>query len=262
MPGYLRYTYALDDRELERLRRELSARSQPLVEVGKTPCKVLNPQMLIGYATPDSWNQGSCRRRGSWYRRSEKAGKYLVGSAFRLEGFPGGTVISETNFSPPRLPSREEQLELIQSEVYQSEKPADWENVESSEVMELFKDFKSMGTREIPALLKRLKPLGLRGLAKATVLFREIFVTNCANHANFLDPRYFVEENGEKIPYSISDNTLFICSACAEYFDLVGSGFRTKLVVPCLGSAIYGIMKVNRYYRVEKLPAEGKAQRA
>jgi hypothetical protein len=243
----------LDERELARLKAELSARNQALPEIEKTPCKVLDPKIPVGAATPDSWNQGSCQRRGSWYRRSEKAGKYLVGSAFRLEGFPGGTVITETTFTPPRLPGRDEQLELIQSGIYQSEKPADWENVESSEVMELFKDFKSMGTREIPALLKRLKPLGLRGLAKATVLFREIFVTNCANHANFLDPRYFVEEKGEKVPYSISDNTLFICSACAEYFDLVGSGFRTKLVVPCLGAAIYGIMEVNRYYRVEKL---------
>jgi len=255
MPGYLRYTYALDAGELERLRRELSARNQSIVEVEKTPCKVLDPQIPIGYATPEAWNRGSCRRRGSWYRRSEKAGKYLVGSAFRLEGFPGGTVINEANFSPPRLPGREEQLELIRSEIYQSEKPDDWEKVESLEIMELFKDFKSMGTREIPALLKRLKPLGLRGLAKATVLFREIFVTNCANHANFLDPRYFVKENGEKIPYSISDNTLFICSACAELFDIVGGKFSTKLVVPCLGAAIYGRMEVNRYYRVEKIPA-------
>ena len=255
MPGYLRYTYALDERELARLKAELSARNQALPKIEKTPCKVLDPRIPIGYATPDSWNQGSCRRRGSWYRRSDQAGKYIVGSAFRLEGFPGGTVITETTFTPPRLPGREEQLKLIQSEVYQSEKPVDWENVESSEVMELFKDFKSMGTREIPALLQRLKPLGLRGLAKATVLFREIFVTNCANHANFLDPRYFVEENGEKIPYSISDNTLFICSACAELFDIVGAKFRTKLVVPCLGAAIYGLMEINRYHRVEKIPA-------
>lgn len=253
MPEYLRYTYALDERELARLKAELSARNQALPEIEKTPCKVLDPRIPIGYATPDSWNQGSCKRRGSWYRHSDKAGKYIVGSAFRLEGFPGSTVITETDFTPPRLPGREEQLELIQSEVYQSEKPVDWEKVESSEIMELFKDFKSMGTREIPALLKRLKPLGLRGLTKATVLFREIFVTNCANHANFMDPRYFVEENGEKIPYSISDNTLFICSACAEYFDLVGSGFRTKLVVPCLGAAIYGIMRINRYHQVRKL---------
>ncbi|MDD5225031.1 MAG: hypothetical protein PHE84_13690 [bacterium] len=253
MSEYLRYTYALDERELARLKAELSARNQALPEIEKTPCKVLDPRIPIGCATPDSWNQGSCKRRGSWYRRSGQAGKYLVGSAFRLEGFPGGTVITETNFTPPRLPGREEQLELIQSKVYQSEKPVDWENVESSEIMELFKDFKSMGTREIPALLKRLKPLGLRGLTKATVLFREIFVTNCANHANFMDPRYFVEENGEKIPYSISDNTLFICSACAEYFDLVGSGFKTKLVVPCLGAAIYGIMRINRYHQVRKL---------
>lgn len=253
MPEYLRYTYALDDRDLERLRRELSGRGIPLVEVEKTPCKVLDPRLSIGYATPEAWNQGSCRRRGSWYRQSEKAGKYLVGSAFRLEGFSGGTVIKEANFSPPRLPGREEQRELTRSEVYQSEKPVDWENVQSAEIIELHKDFRSMGTREIPALLKRLKPLWLRGLAKATVLFREIFVTNCANHANFLDPRYFVEEKGEKIPYSISNNTLFICSSCAEYFDIVGSGFRTKLVVPCLGAAIYGIMEVNRYYRVQKL---------
>lgn len=258
MPGFQRYTYFVDRSEHERLREWFAAEGLRMYPAPDVPCRVLDPSRPVSFAAPESWNFGFCRRRGSWYRESPRSGQILIGNAFPIDRLPGGTVITDSDFSPPRLPSREEQKKLIESEKYRSGKPDEWERVSRREIIDMFRGFKSMGTREVARLMKQMKPRGLTGMAKAAFLFRRIFLTNCANHANFMDPRYSVETEGEIIPYSISDNTLYICSACAEMFNLVGNEYRVKMVVPCVGAALYGFLEVNRYYRVEQLERSGK----
>ncbi len=102
-------------------------------------------------------------------------------------------------------------------------------------------------------VMRQMRPLGLRGIAKAAFLFKEVFITNCANHSNFIDPRYYLEEEGKIIPYSISPHSIEVCSSCAEYFDIVGSKYKTKLVVPCVGAVLYAGMAADRYYKVQKM---------
>lgn len=241
---------------MDRVRRQATEKNGDIAEVCDVPCRVLDPNNPVAVAAPHTWNQGFCQRRGSWYRESPKNSQYLVGSSSPLAGLEAGTVITDSDFTPRRFPSRDEQKEMIRSEAYQSARPDEWEKVSNLEIIEIFKGYKVMGARETARLIKKMKPLGLRGMARAAFFFREIFLTNCANHANFIDPKYCVEEEGRVVPYSINPDTLYICSACAEMLDIVGSEYQVKMVVPCVGAALYGLMEVNRYYRVEKLGGE------
>jgi len=253
---FRRYAYFVRSEDLEQVRRQVKEKDGGITEVFDVPCRVLDPTNPVAVAAPHTWNQGFCQRRGSWYRQSPKKGQYLIGSSFPLTGFEEGTVITDSDFTPRRFPSRDEQREIIRSEIYQSGRPDEWEKVSNLEIIEIFKGYQVMGARETARLINKMKPLGLRGIARAAFFFREIFLTNCANHANFMDPKYFIEENGKVVPYSIKPDTMYICSSCAEMFDIVGSQHRVKMVVPCVGAALYGLMEVNRYYRVEKLGGE------
>ncbi|MEJ2522914.1 MAG: hypothetical protein P8080_08555, partial [Gammaproteobacteria bacterium] len=57
------------------------------------------------------------------------------------------------------------------------------------------------------------------------------------------------------VPYSIG-RTGEICSACLEFFNVIGGRFRNKLVVPCPGAVIYAGLPVNRYIEVLSPAAE------
>ena len=249
---YLRYTYFIPAAELEELKTELHRTGHTLKEFKETPCAILNPRFPAALAAPAAWTAGFCKRRGSWFLESPRRDQYLLGLSFPLPG-RGGTVIRASDFFPDRLPTRAEEYELIKSSQYQTEKPKEWENVSLMEIVELARGLKSMGTREVAALIKQGKSLGLKGAAKAVFMFKEIFVTNCANHANFMAPKYFVEGKCGIAPYSIAANTLYICSSCAEMFGIVGREYPFKFVVPCLGAALYGGLEVNRYYEVEMI---------
>ena len=61
--------------------------------------------------------------------------------------------------------------------------------------------------------------------------YEELFIKHCANHANFIEPEYYIKDE-EPIPYSIGKTT-HICSACLEFFNIIGSKWKKKLVVPC-----------------------------
>jgi hypothetical protein len=51
------------------------------------------------------------------------------------------------------------------------------------------------------------------------------------------------------VPYSI-DKTSQICSACLEYFNIIGANFSKKYLVPCPGAVLFCGMAANRYYEV------------
>ncbi|MDQ1336608.1 MAG: hypothetical protein QG552_3558, partial [Thermodesulfobacteriota bacterium] len=78
-----------------------------------------------------------------------------------------------------------------------------------------------------------------------------LYQSHTANHANFIHPRFFVEENGLKIPYSI-DRSAHLCSCCVELFQVLGANFERKFVAPCPGATIFARLKPDRYLLVER----------
>lgn len=139
------------------------------------------------------------------------------------------TIILDRKFRPPGLPDREEQLAMISRKSYQNAKPDKWDKIADDD----------------PELHdKWLKIMGVRGIT-----YEELFITHCANHANFIEPEYFVVEENGPVPFSI-DRTSHICSACLEFFNIIGPGFKKKLVVPCPGAVLFAGMAPNRYYEV------------
>ena len=194
----------------------------------------LSREVEIGFVSPDAWgNYPFCRRPLSWYKASSFVGRILVVSSFELQEyhFTPETIIRESNFQPPQLPGREGKLKMIEQESYQKAKPPEWEDIDA----------------EGPELHNQwLKIMGVRGVS-----YEELFITHCANHANFIEPVYsIVEENGP-VPYSI-DKTSHICSACLEFFNIIGANFRKKYVVPCPGAVLFAGMAANRYYEVTR----------
>jgi hypothetical protein len=231
-----KFTYWLSEVDFENLRSELAARSQPMYQVNKAVCVPLARKVKIGYIPPESWQKYKlCRRQLSWYAGSRFAGQYLVVSDFRLDdfGFFPNTIIRKSRFRPKELPGRKPEIcrQLIERESYRRLAPAEWETFDAQEIEE----------QE-----RRMAIMGVRG-----VDYRDIFLVHCANHANFLEPKYFLDERDVgKVPYAI-EQTKRICSACLEFYNIIGEGFRKKLVVPCPGAVLFAGMGVNRYYEVE-----------
>ena len=82
--------------------------------------------------------------------------------------------------------------------------------------------------------------------------FDKIFMSHSANHANFLDPKFFVQLNGAPAPYSIADS-LRVCSSCLELFNILGGQWPVKYVIPCIGAVQFAHLPLNRYLRVEMI---------
>ena len=129
----------------------------------------------------------------------------------------------------PALPDREEQRALIQRDSYRNSRPEEWENI---------------GAEDREAQQKWLKVMGLQGLT-----FEELFISHCANHANFIEPAYQVLEDHQPVPYSLG-KTRTVCSACLEFYNIIGASFQKKYVVPCPGAVLFAGMVPNHYYEV------------
>ena len=202
-------------------------------EARKAVCTPLSRHVEIGIVIPDTWRKTQlCQRPLSWYWNSPLAGRYLVISAGALDiyGLAPQIILRKTAFRPPALPGEAQQRQMIQRPSYINAKPPAWDKL----------DDQDGASQE-----QWLRVMGLRGRR-----FQDLFITHCANHANFIEPEYFIERNGEQIPYSIGA-TNQICSACLEFFNIIGGAFRYKLVVPCPGAVIYAGLPVNRYIEVE-----------
>jgi hypothetical protein len=232
MKDYKKYTYWLQEKEFRDLENHWKQEGVRLIEAKNASCAPLSKEVEIGFVPLEAWGKNPfCKRPSFWYEKSAYAGKILVISSFDLieYQFTPETIIRECRFRPPILPNREEKLRLIDQRHYQQLKPTEWEDIDS----------------ESPELHNQwLRAIGLRGVS-----YEELFITHKANHANFIEPAYFIMEKNEPVPYSI-DKTSHICSACLEFFNIIGSQFRKKMVVAVPGAVLYAGMSANRYYEV------------
>lgn len=229
---YKKYTYWFRQKEFCDLEDRWEKKGLKLVEAKNAACDPLSKEIEIGFVPLEAWGKNPfCKRPSSWYQASPFAGRILVISSFDLQEYhvTPETLIRESRFRPPILPNREEKLRLVDREHYQQSKPGEWEDIDA----------------EGPELHNQwLKAIGLRGVS-----FEELFITHRANHANFIEPAYFIFEESRVVPYSI-DKTSYICSACLEFFNIIGADFKKKYVVPCPGAVLYAGMITNRYYEV------------
>lgn len=234
--AYQKFCYWIDREDLERVRENYDQKGIELQDEARIPCRVLRTSREVSYLSPSAW-YGFCKRRTSWYWKSEKAGKTLIASNQSLDHLDIGNpiIIGESNFKPDQLPTFQESLKLIQSKKYQDQKPSAWEEVEPIEI----EFYQTWFERHLP---------------NETFDFDKIFVSHCANHANFIDPKFFVTLNGIIVPYSISDS-VHVCSSCMEFFNILGAEWPIKYVVPCIGAVLFARLPVDQYLEVKFLNA-------
>jgi len=228
---YVKYIYWLPEEGEKDLRFELDSRNIRLKSGKAVVCTGLDEITKIISVSPEVWD-GTCRRQGSWYRRSDKSGQYLIISSFELDGFERykAAVITRSDFLLPRRVTREEKGEMIRDEEFKVLVPEEWYAVSDLE--------------------KRLWTRWARRLGSEED-WDSLFLTHTACHANFIKPRFFVESDGQKVPYSI-DRSANLCSCCLELFQIVGTAWRKKLVAPCAGAVIFSRLLKDSYLLVEK----------
>jgi hypothetical protein len=230
--GYQKYVYWLDFDEAPRLRGVLKRQGMVPTDIKKAVCLPLSRQIDIGWVGPEVWQSFAlCRRQLSWYRHSPLHGKTLLVSSTELtEKFPPpAAILQNSNFRPGGLPKKQDWPTLIKRESYLKARPKEWEDLRAEDQEQQ----------------KRwLAVMGLGGTS-----FEELFVGHCANHANFIEPRYYALEDGQPVPYSLG-RTVTVCSACLEFFNVIGGSFRKKYVVPCPGAVLFAGMVPDHYYEV------------
>ena len=229
---YRKHIYWLTRDEEARLRDELRSREIKLKNAKGIVCTPLDVINKISSVAPEVWND-TCSRQGSWYRTSEKNGLYLIVSSFELEDYEDqkSAVLTESDFVPPRLASLENKKALSEDPRLRESIPEDWEQVEEIE--------------------KRIYLRWAKRLGSDVQEYDFLYLSHTANHANFINPHFFVEDKDGVIPYSI-DKSAHLCSCCVELFQVLGGEFHRKLVAPCPGATIFARLKPNRYLLVER----------
>ena len=194
-------------------------------------CPGLDEISKIISVSPDVWD-GTCHRQGSWYGKSEKNGKYLIISSFELEGFEHyrEAVITRSDFLLPRPATREEKEEMVEDEEFKCLIPQEWHIISDLEKRIWMRWARRLGSEED---------------------WDTLFLTHTATHANFIKPRFFIESDGQTMPYSI-DMSANLCSCCLELFQVIGNTWRKKLVAPCPGAVIFSRLPKDRYLMVER----------
>jgi hypothetical protein len=232
MPGYQKFCYWVTADSSAWVKRRLEQKGAQPIEETRIPCRVLRTSWEISYAAPAAWS-GFCKRRTSWYLKSDKAGKFLVVSRTSLDDLDIGNpiMITESDFIPRRLPSPEEIVPLIRSQEFQNKKPSSWEKVDPLE-----KEF-------YQKWYERHRP-------DEPFDFEKVLAHHSANHANFLDPKFFITLNDARVPYSIAES-IHVCSSCVEFFNILGSQWSLKYVVPCIGAVQFAHLPLDRYFEVK-----------
>ena len=232
MTKYQKFCYWVDADCLKKVREHVEQSGGEFDDEARIPCRVLRASREFSYCAPTAW-YGFCRRRTSWYWESEKAGQHLIVSSTSFDDLDMGTpiIITESSFKPDRLPSSDEIAQLVKSQEYQKRKPRAWEEVEPIDI-----DFYQTWFERHP----ENEPFD----------FDKIFMSHSANHANFLDPKFFVKLNGATVPYSIADS-IHVCSSCLELFNILGEQWPVKYVIPCIGAVQFAHLPLNRYFKVE-----------
>lgn len=238
---FTRYIYWMEEDDFNAMKESLPKEGVKLSGVMMTPCEVLRAKGNKAlYASPQVWSF-MCKRQGSWYRESERAGKYMVASEKKLpEKYDAflDTEMRESDFLPESLPTAEEMEKLIDSKEYRDSKPEQWEQKGIKDAVM----FKTMFT-----------VTGFWGIGDN---LNKHWLSHKANHANYLAHHFTTEVEGEKVPYSIAENA-GICSSCVEMFNVIDEKSR-KLVRACPGAVTFGFIKRDKYYDVnpgKKVPA-------
>lgn len=231
MSGYKKFCYWIDSHGLKIVRKDLEWREIQLDDETRIPCRVLRSSTETIFLAPPAWN-GFCKRRTSWYRKSEMAEKFLIvsNSPLNLPDLDHPIIITESNFKPDRFPSFDEISQLIQSREYQKRKPSEWDKPDPLE-----KDFYQRWFE--------------RNRINEPFDFEKILMSHSANHANFFDPKYFATLNGCMVPYSIADS-IHVCSSCLEFFNILGDQWSLKYVVPCIGAVQFAHLPIDQYFEV------------
>jgi len=226
----VKHIYWLTEEKEGQLKRTLAERGIKLKSGKAVVCPGLDEITKIISVAPKVWS-GTCQRQGSWYKRSAKNGLYLIISSFDLEGFEPykQAVITRSDFILPNPATRKEKQEMIEDEGFRPSVPKEWYEVSDFE--------------------KRLWIRWARRLGSEDD-WDTLFLTHTANHANFTKPRFFLEDDGHIIPYSI-DRSANLCSCCLELFGVIGEEWKKKLVAPCSGAVVFSRLEKDRYLLVE-----------
>jgi hypothetical protein len=232
MMGYKKFCYWVDFHRLKAVRSNLEGTKIDLPDESRIPCRVLRASKEIIYLLPSAWD-GFCKRRTSWYRKSNMAGKFLIVSNSPLDvpDLESPIIIAGSNFMPDRRPNPDEIFQLVRSKEYQKRKPSEWDKPDPLE-----RDFYQRWFER----QQRKEPFD----------FDKILLSHSANHANFLDPKFFTNLNGTMVPYSIADS-IYVCSSCLEFFNILGSQWPTKYVVPCIGAVQFAHLPIDQYFEVK-----------
>lgn len=233
---YRKFVYWLSESEERELRDRLAGRGTKVKTVRGVVCPALDRSARVSSVSPKTWDE-TCARQGSWYRASEKNGRYLVVSPDPILGLDGrwAAVITLSAFTPPRLATVSEEAEMARDPSLKRNIPPGWYRVRSGEKR---------------AFLRWASQLG-----SSVGEFRALFLAHTANHANFISPRFFVrDDGGNAIPYSL-DRSAHLCSCCLELFQVIGGHFKKKLVAPCPGAVRFARLDPDRFFLVER-PSE------
>jgi len=231
MSEYKKFCYWVDFQSFKAVRRDLEERGIELPDESRIPCRVLRASKETAFLAPPAWN-GFCRRRTSWYRKSKMAGKFLIvsNSPLDIPDQENPIIIMGSNFMPDRLPDPDDFSQMIRSKEYQKRKPPEWDRPDPLE-----NDFYQRWFER----QQRKEPFD----------FDKILLSHSANHANFLDPKFFIKLNGTIVPYSIADS-IHVCSSCLEFFNILGGQWPVKYVVPCIGAVQFAHLPMDQYFEV------------
>ena len=172
--SYQKFVYWLDESAFDAFKADIEVDEVSLTETRKAVCSPLSKRVELGYVLPSTWGRFElCKRQLSWYHRSLYYGKILLVSSFDLDayGMRCDVLIRQSVFKPQRLPSEKEKAELIKRLSYRRSRPEEWEDIASQDMKE----------KE-----RWLNVMGFRGIK-----FEDLFVSHCANHANFIETGFF-----------------------------------------------------------------------
>lgn len=230
--SYLKHIYWLDPDEAARLKASLESKGIKVKSAKGVVCTPLDEINKVSLVAPEVWDD-TCARQGSWYRASDKNGLYLVISSFEIDeiSHKKAATIRPVAFQPPRLAEDEDKREMVGDPEFVARVPAGWHKVGEVE--------------------KRVYVRWANRLGSEVEDFDFLYLSQTANHANFIKPRFYVVEDGRVIPYSI-DRSAHLCSCCLELFQVLGEEFPQKLVAPCPGATIFARLKPDEYLLVKK----------
>jgi hypothetical protein len=230
--AYLKHIYWLNSVETARLRESFKSKGINIKSAKGIVCTPLDRINKISVVAPEVWDE-TCSRQGSWYRASDKRGLYLVVSSFELDDFyhRKSSTIRPAGFRPPRLADTRDKREMIMDPEFSERVPEGWKKVDEFE--------------------RRIYLRWAKRLGSEIEDFDYLYLSQTANHANFIKPRFYVVEDGKMIPYSI-DRSAHLCSCCLELFQVIGEEHSKKLVAPCPGATIFARLEPDEYLIVEK----------